>query len=92
MKLRVFSSSPAPTEIPAGDAGNYFGKYLFVPVEGESNLLECDVKDDAAIEFFLGTGNFVAADAPKKPKAEKGKAAEAPAGGTGDGAGGNQSS
>lgn len=73
MKLRVFTSKAAPTMIPAGNAGAYFGNYEFMPVDGEPNMLECDIKDEAAIDFFLDTGNFFATEtrASKKKAAAK---------------------
>jgi hypothetical protein len=70
MKIRCYTSSPADTEIPAGDAGNYFGRYLFKPCD-DPKMLECDVKDTAAVEFFLSTGNFFPADAAARKVAAK---------------------
>jgi len=70
-KIRVFTSSPAETIIPAGEAGAYFGQYKFVPVDGDDSVIEADVKDDAAIEFFLSTGNFFLAEDEPKAKAKR---------------------
>jgi len=78
-KIRVFQTNPTDTIIPAGPAGAYFGQYEFKPVADDPNVIEADIKDVAAIDFFLDSGNFYEFTPKKKTKAELIAEAEAAA-------------
>jgi len=70
-KIRVFQTNPTTTTIPAGPAGAYFGKYEFKPVADDPNVIEADINDTAAIDFFLDPDSqFYEFTPKKKPKAE----------------------
>lgn len=70
-KIRVFQTNPTTTTIPAGPAGAYFGRYEFKPVADDPNVIEADIKDAAAIDFFLSPdSNFYEHTPKKKTKAE----------------------
>lgn len=69
-KIRVFQKNPTPTVIPAGPAGAYFGQYEFRPVADDPNVIEANINDPAAIDFFLDSGNFYEFEKKRKTKGE----------------------